>query len=170
MELLYFSLIFVTLILLAGILYSRLGRYEAYLRDLQGIKTLNDRLGDLVDGLEGLKTRRVEDQIHQIQETLEQIRVGLERQAGRAPVVQEIVQRAAPVPILSLQDVVESKLYNMGYQQVHIVSDLSEANSEEPLRIIVEARKDGTIHKGHLVLNGQSVTELDIQPVFGSFP
>ncbi len=170
MELLYFSLIFVTLILLAGIVLSRLGRYEAYLKDLEGIKTLNDRLGDLVNGLEGLKTRRVEDQIHQIHETLEQIRLGLDRQGERAPVVQEIVQRAAPVPTLSLQDIVESKLYNMGFQEVRIVTDLSEVNSDEPLRIVVEARRDGTIHKGHLVLNGQSVTELDVQPVFGSFP
>ena len=170
MEPIYLILIFVTMILLAGIVLSRLGRYEAYLRDLEGIKTLNERLGDLVNGLEGLKTRRVENQVQEIHETLEQIRIGLERQADRAPVVQEIVQRAAPAPAISLQDVVESKLYNMGFQEVLIVTDLSESTGEEPLRIIVEARKGGTIHKGHLVLNGQSVTELDIQPVFNSFP
>jgi len=170
MEPIYLILIFVTMIVLAGIVLSRLGRYEGYLKDLGGIKTLNDRLGDLVSGLEGLKTRRVEDQIQEIHETLEQIRLAFDRRVDRAPVVQEIVQRAAPAPTISIQDVVESKLYNMGFQEVLIVTDLSESTGEEPLRIVVEARKGGTIHKGHLVLNGQSVTELDIQPVFNSFP
>lgn len=170
MEPIYLILIFVTMILLAGIVLSRLGRYEGYLRDLEGIQTLNDRLGDLVNGLEGLKTRRVEEQIQEIHETLEQIRLGLERQGERTPVVQEIVQRAAPAPTLTIQDIVESKLYNMGFQEVLIVTDVAEAPKGEPLRIVVEARKGGTIHKGHLVLNGQSVTELDVQPVFNSFP
>jgi len=169
-DILYFSLLFVTLVVLAAILWSRLGRYEAYLRDLQGIQTLNERLRDLVDGLEGLKTRRVEEQLRGVQDLLEQIRNGIQRSLDRPAVVQELVAAPSGQPELTIHDLVEAKLFNLGYREVVIVNDLDVAEPGEPIRVVVEARKDGAIHKGHLVLKGRSVTEVDLQPVFNSFP
>ncbi len=159
--LLQFALTFVTMVVLAAIVYIRLSRYESYFRDLHGIPTLNERLAALVEGLEGLKTRRVEDALIEIQQVLESIREGL---GNVRPV--EIPRPSRP----HLIDLVEAKLYNLGYEQVSVITDLTDANSIEPLRVVVEARKDGATHKGHLILHGTSVISLDLQSVFTSFP
>ncbi|MFQ5506760.1 MAG: hypothetical protein ACE5F1_18470, partial [Planctomycetota bacterium] len=156
-----FALTFVTLVVLCAILYLRMGRYEKYLRDLEGIQTLNERLKSLVEGLEGLRTRRVEDRLASIQDVLEGIRDGLGR-------VRSVDLPAAPKP--SLLDLVEAKIYDLGYTKVKVVTDLSRASSVEPLRVVVEAQKNDTTHKGHLILHGSSVVELDLQPVYTSFP
>jgi len=159
---LQFALTFVTMIVLAAIVYIRLTRYESYLRDLQGIPELNERLASLVEGLEGLKTRRVEASLVEIQEILEAIREGLGKNARPVEIPR------APKP--SLVDLVEAKLYNLGYREVSVITDLSDTNSLEPVKVVVEAKKDAATHKGHLVVHGTSVIELDLQPVFTTFP
>jgi hypothetical protein len=75
----------------------------------------------------------------------------------------------------SLSDVVETKLYTLGYQRVIVLSDLSELQNgegggDEQVRVRVEAFKDGAQYKGTLLLQGRSVVELDLTPVYSSFP
>lgn len=176
--LLQFSLTFVTLVVLTLVLYSRLARYEAYLKaEKEGMNSLNDRLQKLVDGLEALGTRRVEDQLGDIHEVLAAIRDGLERSASAPPAAGSAhALPSAPTILpghghkLGLVDVVEAKLYNLGYKRVAIVTDLKDADASEPLRIVVEAERDGALHKGHLILHGTAVTEFEMQPNYTSFP
>ncbi len=162
--LLQFSLTFTTLVVLAVILYLRLRHYEAYLRDLEGIKTLNQRLKALVDGLQSLGTKRVELQLQEIQEVLQEIRNGIAQWPGRES--EGSPSRSSP----NLLDICERKLYAMGYEEVRVLSDLSGVNPLEPVRVVVEARKDGVACKGHLVLHGSAVTEMDLQRGYTSFP
>lgn len=173
--LLQFSLTFVTLVVLTLVLYLRLARYEAYLKaEKEGMTNLNDRLQKLVDGLEALGTRRVEDQLGDIHEVLAAIRDGLDRPAAQA--APAAASSVVPAPSaagrrpLGLVDIVEAKLYNLGYNRVTVVTDLSEADSNEPQRVVVEAERDGALHKGHLVLHGTAVTEFEMQPNYTSFP
>lgn len=176
--LLQFSLTFVTLVVLTLVLYSRLARYEAYMKaEKEGMNNLNDRLQKLVDGLEALGTRRVEDQLADIHEVLASIRDSLDRAPAAPPssasegsVVSVPAMHAAPRHKLGLVDVVEAKLYNLGYQRVTVVTDLSDADASEPTRVVVEAERDGALHKGHLILHGTAVTEFEMQPNYTSFP
>ncbi len=160
--LLQFSLTFVTLVVLAAILYVRLARYEAYLRDLEGIQALNERLKDLVEGLKSLGTKRLEGQLAEIQELLAEIRDRLARSPGR--------EAEDAGPGTNLLEICERKLYAMGYDEVRVLTDLNDVNPLEPVRIVVEAKKNGVPCKGHLVLHGTAVTELDLQRGYASFP
>ena len=172
--LLQFSLTFVTLVVLTLVLYLRLARYEAYLvAEKEGVKNLNDRLQKLVDGLGALGTRRVEEQLGEIHEVLAAIRDGIDR--GNISAASEQGAGAAPAVLRSavtggLVDVVEAKLYNLGYTRVTVVTDLSEVDASEPVRVVVEAERDGARNKGHLVLHGTAVTEFEMQPNYTSFP
>jgi len=160
------GLIIVTIVLLAVVLYQRMSRFEGYLRDLQGIQLLNERLKSLVDGLEALGTKRIEEQLREIQELLERT-----LQEGRRPadVVLHTDGEAGPVP-LRLVDVVEQKLYNLGYTRVSVLTDLSEVNPGEPVRVTVEAWKDGAMYKGSLTLHGSAVIEMDLRSAYTAFP
>ncbi|HMQ21357.1 MAG TPA: hypothetical protein PKE00_02645 [Planctomycetota bacterium] len=170
---LQFSLTFVTLVVLTLVLYLRLLRYETYMEaEKEGMKNLNDRLQKLVDGLEALGTRRVEGQLSDIHELLADIRDGLE---SRSQQVVMQAQTSSPEvarsrPSQSLVDVVEAKLYNLGYSRVSVVTDLSKVDAHGPVRVVVEAERDGALHKGHLVLNGSAVTEFEMQQSYTTFP
>ncbi|MCA8970829.1 MAG: hypothetical protein KDC95_13630 [Planctomycetes bacterium] len=170
--LLQFSLTFVTLVVLTLVLYLRLLRYEAYLEaEKEAMKSLNDRLQKLVDGLEALGTRRVEDQLADIHDVLTGIRDGLD---GRSQVAVAALASAGGETRMhapsGLIDVVEAKLYNLGYTKVTVVTDLSSVDKERPVRVVVEAERDGALHKGHLVLSGTAVTEFEMQQSYTTFP
>ena len=170
---LQFVLIVVVLVILVVILYSRLGRFERYLKRLEGIPLLEDRLHGLAESLDHLEgsngTARVEQQLSEVQALLVQIRDALDssaqgsREAG--------VLTHMPIPgDWSIADLAERKLYNLGYQEVSIITDLSDVNPNEPIRVVVEAKKDGAIYKGHMTIHGSSMVEMDLQPSFTSFP
>ena len=167
---LLFALTFVTIVILTTILYLRLSKYETYLREEQrGVERLNERLQTLAESFEALGTKRVEDQLGDIHQTLEAIREDLQRQAGAAPGADGVVVPAAPRRG-TFVDVVEAKLYNLGYDRVVIVTDLSEVDASQPTRVVVEAERGGVVHKGSLTVHGSTVTELDLQPSYTSFP
>lgn len=168
--LLQFALTFVTLVVLTVILYSRLIRYESYMREeKEGIQRLNERLQSVADGFESITTKRLEQQLSDIHDVLERISQGLDRPTV-IPAAPPRSSEGPERPGRSLIDVVESKLYNLGYGRVTVVSDLAEANPDEPFRVTVEADKDGVTHKGHLVIQGSSVTEFEMQPNYTTFP
>lgn len=168
MDFLQFGLIIVTIVLLAVVIYQRMSRFEAYLRDLHGIQTLNTRLKGLTDAFEQLGTKRLEEQLAEIADLLERS-LAQQHQRPEVQIVPQAVEQALPSSA-SLSDVVESRLYMLGYQRVVVLSDLSEAKPDEQLRVTVEAFKDGAQYKGSLVLQGRSVVELDLTPVYSSFP
>ena len=169
---LQFALIFVTLVFLAAIFFSRLGRFERYLKKLEGIRGLEDRLHGLsetLDHLEGSSgTARVEQQLSEVQALLVQIRDALTSQAGETEVGAALPMATSAE--LGFADLAERKLYNLGYQEVCIINDLSDSNPNEPIRVVVEAKKEGAIYKGHLIIHGSSMIEMDLQPTFSSFP
>jgi hypothetical protein len=166
--LLQFTLTFVTLVVLATILYVRLTRYDAYLREeKEGIHRLNERLQALVDGLESLGTRSIERQLTEIHDVLAAIRDGLGR-----PIPTPLAP-SSPEPAtrqLTLQEVIEAKLSDLGFRRVAIVTDLSGVDRHQPVRVVVEGEKDGVAHKGHLLLSGSEVTELAVTPNYTAFP
>ena len=169
---LLFALTFVTIVILTTILYLRLSKYETYLREEQrGVERLNERLQMLAESFESLGTKRIEGQLGDIHQTLEAIHDDLQRGSGGfgATGGDGVVMPAAP-PRGSFVDIVEAKLYNLGYGRVVIVTDLSDVDSSQPTRVVVEAERGGVVHKGHLTVHGSTVTELDLQPSYTSFP
>jgi hypothetical protein len=168
---LQFALTFVTLVVLAVVLYVRMIRYDQYLREeKEGIQRLNERLQALTDGLEALGLRTVEERLLEIQEVLESIRDGLQRPLPAASGPTAVEPSEASLRRSSLIDIVEAKLYNLGYGKVSVVTDLTGVDSQEPTRIVVEAERNGVAHKGYLVIHGSAVTELEMQPSYTSFP
>ncbi|GEM_PF-2142600 len=166
--LLQFSLTFITLIVLAIILYSRLGRYERYLKDLEGISELNERLRELCDGLQSLGTRRIEAQVGDLQVVLMEIRDLLARPQEvpiEVPGLTSGVSRETSLPQLIL-----GRLTQLGYERISIVSDLEGADLSSAVRVVVEASRAGMPVKGSVVVRGMEILEIDLKSSYTTFP
>jgi hypothetical protein len=166
--LLQFSLTFVTLIVLAIILYTRLGRYERYLKDLEGISELNERLRELCDGLQSLGTRRIETQVADLQVVLMEIRDLLARP-------QEAQIGVSGLPVAgdlenSISQLILGRLTNLGYERISIVSDLEGVDASSAVRVVVEASRAGMPVKGSIVVRGGEVLEMDLKSSYTTFP
>ena len=166
--LLQFSLTFITLIVLAIILYTRLGRYERYLKDLEGISELNERLRELCDGLQTLGTRRIETQVGDLQVVLMEIRDLLAR-PQEAPIEVPVSSSAGNLEI-SLSQLILGRLTNLGYERITIVSDLEGVDTSSAIRVVVEASRAGMPVKGSLVLRGAEILEVDLKSSYTTFP
>ncbi len=166
--LLQFSLTFITLIVLAIILYTRLGRYERYLKDLEGISELNERLRELCEGLQTLGTRRIETQVGDLQVVLMEIRDLLAR-PQEVPL--EVPGSSSPVPLeTSLSQLILGRLTQLGYERISIVSDLEGVDSSSAVRVVVEASRAGMPVKGSIVVRGSEILEIDLKSSYTTFP
>ncbi|HHI79883.1 MAG TPA: hypothetical protein ENK02_07860 [Planctomycetes bacterium] len=166
--LLQFSLTFVTLIVLAIILYTRLGRYERYLKDLEGISELNERLRELCNGLQSLGTKRIETQVADLQVVLMEIRDLLAR-PQEAP-LEVPVMGASTALETSLPQLVLGRLTQLGYERISIVSDLEGVDPHSAVRVVVEASRGGMPVKGSLVVRGGEILEMDLKSSYTTFP
>jgi hypothetical protein len=164
---LQFALTFVMLVVLATLLYRRMARYEQHMREeKEGVLQLNERLQALIESLDQIGTDEIQQQLTESHEVLKRIADKLDRpvEVPHHPV------EGRGQSATALLDLVEAKLYNLGYDKVMVVGDLSEAEPHARTRVVVEAEKDGVAHKGHLVLNGAAVTELEMTPSYQAFP
>ena len=94
---LQFSLFFVALLLGYILVHLRLLKFETYLKEMAGIKTLNDRLNAVANAMDHIRVDRLEEQLQEIHEDLE----GLRRVTERVERAQRDVehQHAGPVII-----------------------------------------------------------------------
>jgi hypothetical protein len=162
--------------LLAGlwVVIARLRELRADLRRLERLESLDANLARLAGERGDLDLRRLEHVLLEVRDALRRLEdawlVG--SQAARLPEAPERVQ-GAPA---NLGERVVNRLLALGYERVRLITspeDLA-ALAAEPRggngEITVEARRDGALCKGRVLLRSGALTEVEIRPSYSVFP
>ncbi len=189
MDALQFSLFFVALLVGYVLVHLRLVRFEQHLQKLAGIRGLDDRLRALDDRLRQLaeafdkvRLERVEAQLDRLHDDLEDLR---EAAGDVRHAVVQIPQPAArgddgggasgvglrdETPAARLVGVVESRLLQLGYRNLRLLTQLGDVQLSDDLEVQVECERGGMALKGRVVLRNGSVHDVALQPVSQMFP
>ena len=179
MSTLQFSLFFAGLLIGYLLIHSRLVRFEGYLKEISGLKPLNERLQGVSDSIERVRLDRVEEQLGQLHEDL----VGLLQQLSRLErtIHQDLVENFVPAPqsasVGSIEltpgervaAVVETRLLQLGYGDLRILTDLGHVRLEDRIDVRVEARKGEMPCKGTVTVRNGSVVDVALRSVVQSF-
>lgn len=177
MTVLQFSLFFAALLVAYMLVHLRLLRFEGYLREITGLKALNERLERVAQSLERVRLDRTEQSLAQLHEDLVSIAEGqtrLERAFRRvetapSPVVATTV--AADVsPAQRIRDAVAVKLMAMGYGNIRLLSDLGGASLDDRTEIVVECERNLVGYKGKVATHNGAVVDVQMQSVTQAFP
>ena len=173
MDALQFSLCFAALLLGYVMVHVRLVRFETYLKEIAGIKTLNERLKAVSDSVERVRLDRVEELLQLLHEDLEDLRAS----SGR--VERAVVSRSGGMVPGSggersaaerIRSVVETRLLDLGYNNLHLLTDLTKATLEEQVEVQVECERDHMPCKGKVSTRNGAVVEVQITSASQSFP
>jgi len=174
MDALQFSLFFAALLVGYILVHLRLVRFEAYLREMGGIKSLNDRLKGVADGMDRIRVDAHEDLLRQAVEELQKLRKDVQR-VERA---QREVESTGPVLIPGaepsagdrVRGLVEARMFHMGYTDLRVLTDLSRARLDEEVDVTVECMRNGMPFKGKVRVRNNGVHGVDMQSVAAGFP
>jgi hypothetical protein len=162
---------------LLGGLWVALGR----LRDLRGDLQRLERLESIEASLSRLAAERGDLDLRRLEHVLLEVREALRRmgdawlassQTARRP---EAPERVPDAPA-GLGERVVNRLLALGYERVRLITPPEElaalaaeargGNGE----ITVEARRDGALCKGRVLLRSGALTEVEIRPSYSVFP
>lgn len=156
-----------------GVLVTRLRALEANLGGLARLEDVKRSVDRIAEGREDLDLRRLEHVLIDIRDTQKRVEDGivsvLENRAQSALVAGERAPGASPV---ELADRVVTRLLALGYERVLLVTphDQLETFADGDGEIVVEARRDGAICKGRVVVRDGRITEIQVQPAYAAFP
>ena len=186
MDVLQFGLFFVALVVGYVLVHLRLVRFEEYLRQLAGIRglderlqRLDERLRQLGESFERVRLDRVEGQLDRLHDDLEELR---ETTANVPPAVVHVPAPALPAPepvrvvpapepaATRLLALVENRLLQMGYHDVTVLTDLANADPSRDLELQIECQRGGMPVKGRVQLRNGSVRDVALQTVAQMFP
>ena len=148
------------LLLAFVLLYVRTARFEAYLKELKGLKGLIEKIRSLNEAVEKVETTALEEQLFALNEKTGKILEILETRD------QEVRAEAKE----SIQSTLESFLYGMGYEKVKLLGDLRDASGPGLFEVQVECVKGDVVHKGAVILQGGRVVECRLRPAYEVFP
>ena len=172
-----FALFFAAILIAYVLVHMRLARFETYLREITGLKMLNERLKGVSDVLERVRLDHVEDLLGQLHDDLLALREGqsrLEKGMGRArpsaaeadgPVLEPVQSAGARIRAL-----VESRLLSMGYSDLRLLTDLSGVSLESETVVRVECSKANMVSKGRVVTRNGAIVDVDLTPAAQVFP
>jgi len=178
MDTLQFSLFFAALCVAYVLVHIRLAKFEAYLKEIAGLKLLNERLKGVSDVLERVRLDRVEELLAMLHEDLVEI-------AGIDQWIEKMVGRsasAAPAAALGqrtevessagdrVRAAVEARLLALGYGDLRILSELGGAQLDEQLEVQVECVKNHMPFKGTVVARNGGIADVQLQSVSQTFP
>ena len=178
---LQFSLFFVAIVVGYVLVHMRLVRFEAWLRKMGELETLNERLDGVARTLERVRLDRVEEALATVHDDLGAVRDDL---AAVERAIREAADRvAAPPPAVEVRSaapdthapdriraVVEARLLELGYRELRLLSDLADARSEDRTEVRVEATRRHMPMKGTVVVRNGSVVDVALQSAAKSFP
>lgn len=172
-----FALLFVLVALaLAGVallwvLLGRLRALEARAAALERLEVIQAALARLLETRDDLDLRRMEHLLVDLRETQERLEDALLR------TVESAHGRADPRAIVphTPDDVGErivNRLLALGFERVQIVTrseklvELASSGGE----VLVEARRQGVLHKGRVVIRGGRISDVEVHPAYSIFP
>lgn len=179
MTTLQFSLFFAGLLAAYALVHVRLVRFERYLQEVVGVKSLNERLERIAQSLERVRLERAEQGLAQLHEDL--IGVGealarVERATRRSQeLTPTVVASAAPVmlesqPSARIRDLVTDRLLSLGYGNLRLLTDLRDASLEDRAEVVVECERNHLGYKGKVVTRNGAVLDVQLQAVTQAFP
>lgn len=185
---LQFSLFLAALVVGYLLVHLRLVRFERYLRELERLRELDARLEKVVAAVERQKFEGVEPTLARVREDLSRIhadiaglRSGFEatieglaaveravrEEAGRAAVAAGGAEHSAGARIRAA---VEARLFDLGYRDLCVLTDLSAAQGDERTEVRVEATRKSMPVKGTVAVRNGAVVDVSLQSVAKSFP
>ncbi len=188
MSALQFTLFFVALLVGYVLLHLRLVRFEEHLQKLSGIRSMDDRLRVLDDRLRLLVESFDKVRLDRIETRLDRLHDDLEDLCEATTEVQHAVVQipaqpaalgttessagsataaAAGVRVLGL---VESRLLQLGYSNLNILTDLGDVHLDRDLEVQVECTRGSMPVKGRVLIRNGSVRDVALQSVVQMFP
>ena len=172
MDLLQFSLFFAALLVGYVLIHLRMVRFELYLKEMAGIRTLNQRLESLAEALSRVRLDRVEQLLQQLHEDVRAV------QRATSAVEESLVRQPAPLPAVlapasgagRVQAVVETRLFQLGYSGLRLLTDLTALPAEGDVEIMVECERGGMPCKGRVTVRNGAVRDVQIQTAAQTFP
>jgi hypothetical protein len=186
-----FGVFFAALLLGYVLVHLRLVRCEEHLHKLAGIRALDDRLRLLDERLAGIGETSGRIRLDRVEALLERLHEDLEdlteaTASVRSAVVQipaptfELpppVAAAAPVPVVAAEPwsvgvcaAVDTRLQQLGYSRVQILTELPGQDPGQDLELRVEAERQGMPSKGRVLMRNGRVLEVALQSVAAMFP
>lgn len=179
MSTLQFSLFFAALLIGYVLIHVRLVRFESHLKEIAGLKPLNERLKGVSDAMERVRVDRVEEHLSQLHDDL----VNVLDQLGRLErtLHQDLVQVVPAAPIAPpverdasggdrVRGVVEARLLQLGYRDLRLLTDLTGARLEDRTEVRVEATRQHMPVKGIVTVRNGAVVDVALQTAAQSFP
>ena len=140
-------------------------------RRLARLEELDQKLGRLVEDREDLDLRRLEHVLIDLRDGQRRLSDALLQLAERRDSIasRELV---VPADAGAVSERVTNRCLALGFERIHLVSRSEEL--DELLRkdgeVLVEARKDGVLHKGRVLLRGGRIADVEMNPAYSIFP
>ena len=188
---LQFALFFAALLVGYVLVHLRMVRFEAYLQNLVGIRTLDERLRSLDECVKQLAERSGSANLERVSAQLERLHDDLEdlREATgevRSAVVQiptaSVVSAAtadgvfeggvvqSESPATRVVAMIETRLLQLGYHSIRLLGDLSGVQMSDEIEVHVEGERTGMPFKGRVIIRNGSVHDVNLNSVAQTFP
>jgi hypothetical protein len=162
---------------LAGIwaIVARLRELESLARRLEGLEEIRHSVARLAADRGDLDLRRLEHVLLELRDGQKRLEDALlaRLQSPRSLEQPDRIPGGMPA---SLAERVTNRLLALGYERVRLVTPAAEleqlASSEGggSGELVVEARRDGVLCKGRVLLRRGALTDVEIQPAYKLFP
>jgi hypothetical protein len=188
MDALQFSLFFTAILVGYVLVHLRMVRLEEHLQKLAGIRSLDDRLRGLderlkllAESFDKVRLDRVEQHLGRLHEDLEDLREAtvdvrhavveipaptIVQSTSDAPVVLPVIESAGQ----RVRSLIETRLLQLGYNDVRLLSDLVGIDLDHDLEVMVEAERGNMPVKGRVLVRNGSVRDVALQSVVQMFP
>ncbi len=175
MDIYQFSLFFAALAICYVLVHIRLARFETYLKEVATLRLLNERLKELADRMERVRVDRVEEGLHQLHDDLQEIQQSankLEQLQKGALAREGVASVVAPAgsPAERIRRVVEERLLSLGYRNLRILTNLSDASLDEETSVQVECERRNMACKGNVKTINGGISDVEIHNIVQSFP
>ena len=172
-----FALLFVLVaVALAGVallwlIVGRLRALESRVAVLERIEDIQASLARLLQERDDLDLRRMEHLLVDLRETQERLEDALLRTVEGARARSE-TQAIVPHTSEDVGERIVNRLLALGFERVQIVTrsekliELAQNGGE----VLVEARRQGVLHKGRVVIRGGRISDVEVHPAYSIFP
>lgn len=156
-------------------LVARGRRLQAQARHLQGVDELRVLLERLVSARADLDVRRIEHVLIDLRDAQLRLEDAMLRAIEATRREPAVTVGGDVVPVTRQEDLGErvvNRLLALGYERVHVVTrseKLREIVAKDG-EVLVEARRQGVMHKGRVTVRSGRLADIDIHPAYSIFP
>lgn len=187
METWQFSLFFAAFAIGFVLVHVRIARFEEHLRGLSMLRSIDERIHALPGQLPRVEVDerldrieqqmlRLRESIEDLRETTEQVGERLGEAIVRIPQPQisvasdGAVASASPSAAERARSAVESRLLQMGFNNLRILNELGAVESESDVEVQVECERRHMPYKGRVLVRNGAIRDVALQSVATSFP